>query len=382
VIYLDHNATTPLDPRVLDAMLPYLRGGFGNASSPHNLGRQARIAVETARARLAGCLGALPDEIIFTSGGSESDNLALRGVVRAGRAAASHLVSSAIEHHAVLATCRDLETQGCRVALLPVDRDGVVVLDELRRATSRPTLLVSIMAANNETGVIQPLARISEITRERGALLHTDAVQALGKLPLSLDASGVDLASFSAHKLGGPKGVGILYVRRGTPLAPTLTGGRQERDLRAGTENVAGIVGLAEAVALAIAELDKDTVRLAGLRARLEQGILAGLDGVTVNGAAAARVANTANVSFRAVDGESIVLQLDLEDVCVSTGSACTTGEPEPSHVLLAMGVDPILARGAIRFSLGKGTTEAEIDNVVTGVVAAVKRLRAVSSLD
>jgi cysteine desulfurase len=263
----------------------------------------------------------------------------------------------------------------------PADESGVVALEELRRALAEGALLASVMAANNETGVIQPLGAIAELAREKGVPVHTDAVQALGKMPFRPAELGVDLASFSAHKLGGPKGVGALYLRRGTPLAAVATGGRQERDLRAGTENVPGIVGFAEAMALATAGLEAETLRLAELRRRLEQGILAALDGVSVNGGAAPRVANTSNLSFRGIDGESVVVQLDLEGICVSTGSACTTGEPEPSHVLLAMGVPSVLAKGSIRFSLGKGTTEAEIDVTVERTQAAVARLRELSSL-
>lgn len=362
--------------------MPFLRDGFGNASSPYRLGREARSAVERARARVAGRLGTKPDEIVFTSGGTESDNLALRGVARARRGASDRIVTSSVEHHAVLTTCHDLAAEGLRVAAVRVDASGVVDLDQLRHELNEGALVASVMMANNETGVIQPIRAVAELTRQRGIPIHTDAVQALGKLPLDLEGLGVDLASFSAHKLGGPKGVGALYVRRGTPLAPTLTGGRQEGDRRAGTENVAGIVGFAAAIELATAGLDGETARLARLRQMLEEGVLAALAGVTVNGTAAPRVANTASLSFRGVDGESVVLQLDLEGLSVSTGSACTTGEPEPSHVLLAMGVDPLLAKGAIRFSLGKRTTESEIDVAVARVVDAVERLRAVSSLD
>ncbi len=378
---LDQNATTPLDPRVLEAMLPHLRGHYGNPSSACRLGQRARAAVEDARARIGSCLGVAADEIVLTAGGTEADNLALRGVARARREASNHLITSAIEHHAVLATCQDLAALGSRLTIVPPDPDGVVALDALERALAEGAALVSVMTANNETGVVQPIGAIAEMARRRGVPVHTDAVQALGKIPFRPASLGVDLASFSAHKIGGPKGVGALYLKQGTEVAATLTGGHQERGRRAGTENVPGIVGFAVAVELATYQLQERMEQQARLRRTLEEGILACLPGVTVNGAGAPRVANTSSVSFRGVDGESVVLQLDLQGVCVSTGSACTTGEEAPSHVLLAMGVDPILAKGTIRFSLGKGTTETEIDFTVAQVVATIRRLRAVSSL-
>jgi cysteine desulfurase len=381
MIYLDHNATTPLDPRVLEAMLPYLRERFGNPSSPYRTGRDAQEALERARRRMAECLGAVPDEIFFTSGGTESDNLALRGVVRALDASGRHLVTSSIEHHAVFKTCRDLESRGFRVTYLPVNARGVVDIDAFRNSLDRETILVSVMLANNETGVIQPVEQIVELARARGILVHTDAVQALGKLPLRFHDLGVDLASFSAHKIGGPKGVGALYLKRGTPIRPLSTGGGHERGLRAGTENVAGIVGLSEATALACRAQGEEMERLRRLREKLETELCASLDEVIVNGAAAPRVANTANVCFKGVEGESIVLQLDLAGICVSTGSACTTGEPEPSHVLLSMGVDRLAAKSAIRFSLGKTTTNEDIASTVPIVVETVRRLRSISSV-
>ncbi|MBN2369562.1 MAG: cysteine desulfurase [Vicinamibacteria bacterium] len=381
MIYLDHNATTPLHPRVLDAMLPYLRERFGNPSSPYRLGREAYAAVNRARRRIAEFLGAMPDEIVFTSGGTEADNLALRGVTRALFKSGNHLVTSTIEHHAVLKTFGDLEALGHRVTYLPVDPHGIVDAAALRDSLAPETILVSVMLANNETGVIQPVDEIVAIARERGVLVHTDAVQAAGKLSLRLHALGVDLASFSAHKICGPKGVGALYVRRGTPLAPLFTGGSHEDGTRAGTENVAGIVGFAEALAVACEAQDEQIARLGRLRDTLEGEIRARLDDVIVNGGQAPRVANTSNISFKGVEGESIVLQLDLAGIFVSTGSACTTGDPEPSHVLLGMGVDPLAAKGAIRFSLGPTTTNEDVAFTAPRVVDAVRRLRALSSL-
>jgi len=380
VIYQDHNATTPLHPRVLKTMLPYLTEQFGNPSSYYQLGRQAREAVEGAREKVADCIGAGADEIVFTGGGTEADNLALRGVGCALRDRGSHIVTSAVEHHAVLKTCQALVREGFAVTSLPVDREGRVRADEVRRQLRPETVLVSAMAANNETGTIQPLQEISAVTRECGVLFHTDAVQAAGKMPVDVEELGVDLLTLSAHKFYGPKGVGALYVRRGTPLVSPVTGGHHEHGLRAGTENVAGLVGLAEALTRATESLDAETAHLGALRDRLERGILERIDDVQVNSGGASRVANTASMSFPAVDGESILLHLDLRGICAATGSACTTDEPEPSHVLLAMGVEPRLAQGTIRFSLGHDSTEEEIDQTIETMAEIVPKLRAISS--
>jgi len=382
MIYLDHNATTPLHPRVFEAMEPFLKERWGNASSPHRLGRDARMAVEEARVKIAECVGAEPEEIVFTAGGTESDNLAIRGVLQAvAKARKGWVVTSAVEHHAVLHTCQALEQAGHRIDYLPVNEDGQVELDAAARVLTSQTDLLSVMFANNETGVVNPVVELAELARERGVLIHTDAVQALGKVPLNLKKLGVDLASFAAHKVYGPKGVGFLYVRRGTPLAPVLTGGHQERGLRPGTENVAGIVGMAEAVALVCEAVEKEKARLSELRDRLERSICQRLGAVKVNGQAAPRVANTSSLSFDAVEGESLVLALDLEGICVSSGSACTTGAPEPSHVLKAMGVPPRLAQGTIRISLGLNTTAEEIDRTVETLEKVVQKLRAISSV-
>ena len=381
MIYLDHNATTPLEPRVLDAMLPHLTDRFGNASSYYQLGRDAREAVEEARERVAACIGGRAEEIIFTAGGTEADNLALRGVARSLSEKGNHLVASCIEHHAVLETCRALAQDGFEVTFVPVDEQGWVDPDEVRRKLRPDTILLTVMAANNETGVIQPLAEIGRIARERGVLLHTDAVQALGKMPVDVEEMRVDFLSVSAHKVYGPKGVGALYMRRGTPLSSCMTGGHHERGLRAGTENVAGIVGLAEAAAISTQSLEQEARRLAGLRDRLEHGIRERIEAVRVNSGGVRRVPNTSNLSFPSVDGESILLHLDLRGICASTGSACTTDSPDPSHVLQAMGLDPRTAQGSIRFSLGHHNTAEEIDHTVEAIAEIVPRLATISSV-
>lgn len=381
MIYLDHNATTPLHPRVLAAMEPWLRDRWGNPSSPHRLGHEARVAVERARERIAQGLGFRPSEVVFCASGTESDNLALRGVARALAGRGRHLVTTAVEHHAVLHTGRALEREGFRVTCAPVTGDGVVDVEALAAALGPETVLVSVMHANNETGVVQPVEEIAALARSRGVLFHTDAVQTVGKLPRRPGELGADLVTFSAHKIRGPKGVGALCVREGTPLEPVVTGGAQERGLRAGTENVAGIVGLAEAVALALEGSAGEEDRLGALRDRLEREVVAGLRGVRVNGAGAPRVPNTSSLSFGGVDGESVVLGLDLLGICVSTGSACTTGDPEPSHVLLAMGVPPRLAQGTVRISLGQETTEEDVQAAARALVETVERLRRISSV-
>jgi cysteine desulfurase len=381
MIYLDHNATTPLDARVLEAMMPYLQDRWGNPSSPYRFGNQAKAAVEKSREQIADCMGCKPSEIIFTSSGTESDNLAVRGVVRAVRSHGNHIVTSAIEHHALLHTCKALEEDGCRVSNLPVSADGVIRLEDLERILKPETILVSIMHANNETGVLQPVEEIAALLKNRGIVFHTDAVQSAGKIPLSLSKLGADLVSFSGHKIYGPKGTAALIVREGTPLDPLITGGPHERGLRAGTENVAGIVGLSKAVSMAVESLESESKRLQNLRDKLERRICSELPDVKVNGVGALRVPNTTNLSFDSVDGESVVLDLDLRGICVSTGSACSTGDPEPSHVLLAMGLAPKQAQGSIRISLGRHTREEDIDIVVDDLVDTVERLRVISSL-
>ena len=382
MIYFDHNATTPLHPRVFEAMLPYLKQHWGNPSSPYRFGADSKAAIEQARERLAEHLGCRPSEIVFTSSGTESDNLAIRGVAHALRDCGKHIITTAIEHHAVLNTCKALEIEGYRVTYLKVNEHGIIDMEELAESLSSDTILVTIMHANNETGVIQPLDRISHIVKENGVLLHTDAVQTAGKIPLRLDELNADLVSFSGHKFYGPKGTAALYIRNGTPLLPILTGGLHEHGFRAGTENIAGIIGLTEAMVLAIGTLDAEGYRIQKLRDLLEQGIRSKVPGIRVNGASAVRVPNTLNISFDSVDGESIVLGLDLKGICVSTGSACSTSDPEPSHVLLAMGLSAEKAQGSVRFSLGRDTQEEDIDFTIQALVETVGRLRAISSVE
>jgi cysteine desulfurase len=339
------------------------------------------VQVERSQARIAEAIGCRPDEVVFCGSGTEADNLALRGVAAALRDRGRHVVTTAIEHHAVTETCRALEADGCRVTRVPVDSDGVVDVAALSASLDDETILVSVMHANNETGVIQPVEAIAAITRARGIVFHTDAVQSAGKSAWRFDDLGADLASLSAHKLYGPKGMAALVVREGTPLAPIVTGGAHERGLRAGTENVAAIVGFAEAVALAREEGEAEGRRVGALRDRLEARVGETVRGVRFNGAAVRRVPNTSSMSFRGVDGESVVLGLDLRGICVSTGSACSTGEPEPSHVLLAMGLSPRDAQGTVRVSLGRETSEEQIETVARALAETVERLRGISSL-
>ncbi len=381
VIYLDHNATTPLDSRILDAMLPYLKEHWGNPSSSYRFASQARLAVENARKRFAECIGCRPSEIVFTSSGTESNNLAVRGVAHALRSRGNHIVTTAIEHHAVLNTCRALETEGFRITFLPVGSDGAVRMQDVEKSLCSDTILITIMHANNESGVIQPIEEIAALTKKQGILFHTDAVQSFGKIPFRLRDLAADLVSFSGHKLYGPKGTAALYVREETPLSPILTGGSQEMGFRAGTENVAGIVGFSHAMALAVESVESEGKRLKELRNQLEQRIAAEVAGARINGAMAKRVPNTSNISFDYIDGESIVLGMDLLGIYISTGSACSTSDPEPSHVLLAMGLSPKEVQGSIRISLGRHTRENEIDITVDALLDTVKRLRAISTL-
>lgn len=376
-VYLDHNATTPLDPRVAEAMQPYLGEYFGNASSPHYYGRQAQQALEASRALAAKMIGAKPDEIIFTSGGTESDNIALRGIAyQKGR---GHIIASSVEHHAVLRTCDALAGDGFTVTFLPVDSRGVVDPDEVKRSIRRDTILISVMCANNETGVIEPVPEIGVIAREHGIPFHCDAVQAMGKIPVDVDSLHADLLSLSAHKIYGPKGIGALFVKEGLSLTPLITGGHHERGLRAGTENIAAIVGFARGLEIAVDELDAYMKQVLHLRSALESNLLAGIDGITLHSAGAERLPHTSCMGFAAVEAESILLHLDLKGIAASSGSACTTGEPEPSHVLTAMGVAPEIAQGTIRFSLGRENTEEEIEYTADVLKAAVNRLRAIS---
>jgi cysteine desulfurase len=380
-IYLDYNATTPVDPAVLDAMLPHFAENFGNASSIHSPGQRARGAVDGARASVAALLAAKPSEIVFTSGGTESDNLALFGVVAASQETRKHIITTAIEHHAVLSTAQALEKSGVDVTYVPVGRDGVVDPEAIRSALKPETILISVMHANNELGTIQPIGEIGRIAAAADVLFHCDAVQSAGKLPLDVNRLGVDLLSISAHKIYGPKGVGALYVRSGTPLEPQFHGGHHERDRRPGTENVPGIVGLGKAADLARKNLQTDCARITTLRNRLEDALLATCGDARVNGDHAQRVSNTSNISFHAAGGESLVIALDLQGIACSTGAACSSGAVGPSHVLLAIGLSPDEARSSLRFSLGRTTTAEEIDHAIATIPQAVERLRALSPL-
>jgi cysteine desulfurase len=375
-IYLDNNASTPLLPEVFEAMRPYFGEGFGNASSIHCHGQETRAAVERGREWVAKLLGCGSQEIVFTSGGTESDNLAVAGLISAG----DHLITSTIEHHAVLNACKHMEDIGCAVTCVPVDGRGLVNPDDVRRALRPNTRLISILLANNETGVLQPVEEIAAIAAEAEVYFHTDAVQAAAKMPLDVNRIGCDALSISGHKMHAPQGVGALYLRKGTPLQPLFYGGRHERSRRAGTENVAGIVGLGKAAELALQALGSGGNReMSAMRDRLQQGILAQIEDAGVNGEGAPRVPNTTNIYFDHIEGESIVISLDLKGLAVSSGAACSSGAIEPSHVLMAMGLRPDRARASIRFSLGKQTTEEEIDFALALVPETVARLRDLS---
>lgn len=375
-VYLDNNATTPLLPEVFEAMRPYFGERFGNASSIHHHGQETRAAVESARESVAVLLGCRAAEIVFTSGGTEADNLAISGLVATG----DHVITSSIEHHAVLHACKHLEEIGCEVTYVPVDGRGLVDPGDVRRALRPNTKLISIMMANNETGVLQPVEEIGKIAAEAGALFHTDAVQAASKVPTDVGRIGCHALSISGHKMHAPQGVGALYVRKGTRIQPLFYGGRHERSRRAGTENVPGIVALGKAAQLAKEALDRgDDKKMAALRDRLEQGILAQVDEAGVNGEGAPRVPNTSNVHFDHIEGEAIVIALDLKGLAVSTGAACSSGAIEPSHVLVAMGLRADQARASIRFSLGRQTVAEDIDFALALVPETVARLRELS---
>jgi cysteine desulfurase len=376
-VYLDHNASTPVHPEVVDAMVPYFTERFGNPSSVHAFGREARDGMDGARQQVAESLRVGKEEVVFTSGGTESDNLAIKGVAMARRS--GHVVTSRIEHHAVLRACQNLETLGFDVTYLPVDSTGLVDPEAVRRALRPDTVLVSIMHANSEIGTIQPIAEIGAIVRERSIPFHVDAVQTFGKVPIDVDAWGIDLMSFSAHKIYGPKGVAGLYIRRSTKMVSIQHGGEHERRRRAGTENVAGIVGFAKAVEVRARDMAAEATRLTGLRDRLWAGVSGRVPEVRLNGHPTRRLPGTCNLAFRNVESESIVLGLDLKGIGVSAGSACTSGNVEPSYVLVAMGVPLDWAMGAVRCSLGRSTTAEDIDYVVDCVEPLVEKLRRVS---
>ncbi|MDR7468979.1 MAG: cysteine desulfurase family protein [Armatimonadota bacterium] len=375
-VYLDYASTTPLDPRVAEAMEPFFRKRFGNPSSVHTFGQSARQAVDAARETVARAVGADdPEEIVFTSGATEADNFALIGAAYAGEPRGRHLVVSAVEHHAVLEPARFLASRGFELTVVPVDGTGRVDPDAVRRAIRPQTILVSVMHSNNEIGTLQPVAEIGRITREAGVLLHCDAAQSAGIVPVNVQALGVDLLSLSAHKRYGPKGVGALYIRKGTPLVRLLHGGAHEGNRRAGTPNVPGIVGFAAALRLALQEMDAEAARLRALRDRMIAGLLT-LDGVRLNGHARERLPGNVNVSFRGADSESLLLALDLQGVAASSGAACTSGSLEPSHVLAAIGLDAETAAGTLRFSLGRWTSAEEIDYVLEILPGILQQVR------
>jgi cysteine desulfurase len=370
-VYLDYNATTPVAPEAIDAVVAATRDLFGNASSVHHFGQQAKAALDDARTSVAALIGGEPSELVFTSGGTEADNMAIRGAAEAAEPSGRrHLVASAIEHEAVLNTLKALTRRGWRTTLVPVDQSGVVSAEAVRAAMAGDTALVSVMHANNEIGTIQPIAEIAAIAHERGAVLHSDAVQSGGKIPVDVRTLGVDLLSLSGHKLNGPKGTGALWIKRGTRMLPILTGGKHERSRRAGTENVPALVGFGVAARLAAAKM------LAALRDRLETTVLRDVQGTAVNGARAARVPNTTNISFERVEAESLLIALDLEGIAVSTGSACSSGTLEPSHVLRAMGFPTHRTQNSLRFSLGMFSTDADVDRVAAVLPGLVEKLR------
>ncbi len=380
-VYLDNSATTRVDPQVLEAMIPFFGEDFGNASSIHTYGQKARAAVEESRQKVADLIGAQPKEIVFTSGGTESDNMALRGVAVAYRSRGNHIITTTIEHPAVLQTCEQLEKEGFRVSYVPVDSAGRIRLDILEKSVDEETILISVMHANNEIGNIQPLDAIARIAQERKIIFHSDAVQSVGKIFVDVELIGVDLLSLSGHKIHGPKGIGALYVRRGVRMNPLLLGGSHERNRRAGTENVPAIVGLGKACQLAQDGLDDFSTRVRGLRDRLEEVILSGIPDTVTNGSRIDRLPNMCNVSFRFIEGESLLIALDFQEVAVSTGSACSSGSLEPSHVISAIGRDSELVHSAIRFSLSRMTSEEDIDYVQRVLPEMVERMRELSPL-
>lgn len=380
-VYFDHAATTPTHPAVAEAMVPYITEKYGNPSTIYTLGREVRVAVEEARAQVALSLGADPEEIIFTSGGTEADNHAIKGVAYALRDKGNHIITTCIEHHAVLEPCHYLEKQGFRVTYLSVDGQGLVDPDEVRKAITKETILVSVMHANNEIGTIQPIQEISRIAREAGVYLHVDAVQTAGALDVDVNALGVDLLAVSAHKLYGPKGIGCLYVRKGTRLHSFIHGGAQERKRRAGTENVAGIIGFGKAMELSRLERKERGEHLLPLRDRLIKGILESIPDSYLNGHPTIRLPNNVNVIFKYIEGESICLNLDFLGIAASTGSACSSESLEPSHVLLAIGISPEDAHGSVRFTLGRDNSEEDVDYVLEHLPAVVEKLRSMSPL-
>ena len=381
-IYLDNAATTAVSPEVLTAMLPYFTECYGNPSSIHSTGRDAHKAVDAARRQVAAAINADPSEIYFTAGGSESDNWAIKGTAFAKRDKGNHIITTAIEHHAVLHTCQWLEKQGFEVTYLPVDENGLVSVEDVEKAITDRTILISVMAANNEIGTIEPIAEIVALARSRGILFHTDAVQAVGAIPLDVKAMNIDMLSMSGHKFHGPKGIGALYIRKGVRLDTLIAGGAQERGKRAGTENLPGIVGIGKAIEIATRDMEANAARMTRLRDKLIHGILEEIPDVRLNGHPTLRLPNNVNVSVRYIEGEALLLRLDLAGIAGSSGSACTSGSLDPSHVLLAIGLPHEIAHGSLRLTLGTDTTEADIDEVLDKLPGIVKNLRDMSVLN
>ncbi len=380
-IYLDYAATTPVHPEVVTAMLPYFTDVFGNPSSIHSFGQEAKAALEEARDKIAPLVGAREEEIVFTSGGTEADNLAIKGIAYANEGKGNHIITTSIEHHAVAESCKFLEKRGFEVTYLPVDRYGLVDPQDVKKAITDKTILISVMHANNEVGTIEPIAEICKIARERGIYFHTDAVQTVGHIPVDVNELGVDLLAMSAHKLYGPKGVGALYIRKGTKVIPFMHGGEHERRRRAGTENVAAIVGFGKAAEIAQVEMYQEEERLIPLRKKLISGLMGRIEHIHLNGHPTRRLPNNVNVSIELVEGESMLLNLDLEGIAASTGSACSSSSLQPSHVLLALGLSHELSHGSLRFTLGRETTEEEIDRVLEILPQIVAKLRSMSPL-
>ena len=380
-IYMDHSATTPVAPEVLEAMLPYFSEKFGNASSLHSFGLEAKEALEESREKVAGLLGAKPEEIVFTSGGTESDNLALKGIARKNQKSGKHIITTRVEHPAILECCRRLEKEGFEVTYLPVTNEGLVEIATLESAIRSDTILISVMHANNEVGTIQPLEEIGRLAAEKDIYLHTDAVQSVGKIPTDVNKLGVDLLSLSAHKLYGPKGVGALYIRKGTRLESIIQGGGHEHGLRSGTENIAGIVGMARAAELGRETMSTEAERLTRLRDRLAELVLLKVKEAWINGTMKGRLPGNLNFGFKYVEGESLLLFLDSKGINVSTGSACSSHKLEPSHVLLSLGLKPEECHGSLRITLGRSNTMDDVDYVALGIAEAVERFRGISAL-
>lgn len=377
--YFDNAATTPVREEVLQEILPYFREYYGNASSIYSIAKESKKALEAARAKVAAAIGATPDEIYFTAGGSESDNMALRGVVNASKKEKKHIITTKIEHHAILHTAEFLETKGVDVTYLNVDEFGKISLEELENAICPETVLISVMFANNEIGTIQPIAEIGEIAKKHGVLFHTDAVQAVGHVPIDVEKLQVDLLSMSGHKLGAPKGIGAIYIRKGTRISPLIFGGAQEKNLRAGTENIAGIVGLGKAAELAVAEMEETTKKLTALRDKLIHGILESIPDSRLNGHPTDRLPGNCNISFSYIEGESLLLLLDALGIAASSGSACTSGSLDPSHVLMAIGLPHEIAHGSLRLTIDRENTEEQVDFILEKLPGLVQRLRDMS---